>query len=86
MNFYSKLMPLPSGVYALVGEYPYRFDGNPDNCYDNEVGWTWRGAPATANMEWMGGFDLDGFSATQGRFVLGRHDLSIRTTRTRRGR
>jgi hypothetical protein len=52
--FYSELMPIPYGTYALVGEFPYRFDGNPDNCYDQTYGWTWNGAPATAQMEWMG--------------------------------
>jgi hypothetical protein len=75
---YSELMPIPYGTYALVGEFPYRFDGNPDNCYDQAYGWTWNGAPATAQMEWMGGFDQGGYRGSQGRFVLGRHSLSIR--------
>lgn len=75
--FYSELMPIPYGAYALVGEYPYRFHGNPDDCYDQKYGWTWRNAPATAQMQWMGGYDHGGFSASQGRLVLGRHDLSL---------
>jgi hypothetical protein len=77
--FYSKLMPIPYGVYALVKEYPYDFDGNPDNCYDEKYGHTWRGAPATAQMKWMGGFALDGQSVQEGStpFVLGKHSLSV---------
>jgi hypothetical protein len=74
-NFYSKLMPIPYGVYALVGAYPYRFDGNPDTCYDNRVGYTWRGSPASAHMQGEGRFNLDGFTGDGGRFVLGKHSL-----------
>jgi hypothetical protein len=79
--FYSELMPIPYGVYALVPKYPYNFDGNPDHCYDQKYGWTWQGAPATAQMTWTGGFDLDGESAQEGStpFVLGKHSLSVKS-------
>jgi hypothetical protein len=79
--FYSQLMPIPYGVYALVVEYPRSFDGNPDHCYDQKYGWTWQGAPATAQMSWKGGFDLDGWSAQEGSttFVLGKHSLSVKS-------
>jgi hypothetical protein len=70
--FSSQIMPVAYGVYALVG------DDNPDTCRDALYGYTWRGAPQSAQMEWQGGYDLDGYKNDRGRFILGQHELSIR--------
>jgi hypothetical protein len=70
--FSSQIMPVAYGVYALVG------NDDPETCRDAEVGHTWRGAPASAQMEWLGGYDLDGYKNNRGRFILGQHSLSIR--------
>lgn len=49
-----------------------------NSCRDALYGHTWRGAPTSAQMEWMGGYDLDGQQHQRARFILGRHSLSIR--------
>jgi hypothetical protein len=70
--FSSQVMPVAYGVYALVG------NDDPETCRDALYGHTWRGAPASAQMEWLGGYDLDGYKNERGRFILGQHSLSIR--------
>jgi hypothetical protein len=70
--FSSQIMPVAYGVYALVG------NDDPETCRDALYGHTWRGAPASAQMEWLGGYDLDGYKNDRGRFILGQHSLSIR--------
>jgi hypothetical protein len=70
--FSSELMPVGYEVYALVGS------DDPETCRDAVYGHTWRGAPASAQMEWMGGYDLFGEKHQQARFLLGLHHLSIR--------
>jgi hypothetical protein len=55
-------MPIPYGVYALIPFPPYTFTDNPDTCFDQKYGFTWKGAPATAQMKWAGGFNLDGYA------------------------
>jgi len=51
--FSSELLPIPYGVWNLEGT---GFNGNPDaeNCYTLAWGHTFRGAPETAKIEWMG--------------------------------
>jgi hypothetical protein len=90
--FYSELMPVAYGVYGLFtcrqllcgalrgSGHPPFVNPNADDCFDQRYGHIWRGAPATAQMVWRGGVDLDSYSADVGtadRFVLGRHTLSI---------
>jgi hypothetical protein len=67
-----ELMPVAYEVYALVGS------DDPETCRDALYGHTWRGAPASAQMEWMGGYDLFGEKHQQARFLIGKHHLSIR--------
>ena len=67
-----ELMPVVYEVYALVGS------DDPETCRDALYGHTWRGAPASAQMMWMGGYDLFGEKHQQARFLLGQHHLSIR--------
>jgi hypothetical protein len=70
--FSSQIMPVAYGVWGLVG------NDDPETCRDALYGHTWRGAPASAQMEWVGGYDLDGYKNDRGRFILGQHTLSIR--------
>jgi hypothetical protein len=70
--FSSQIVPVGYEVYALVGS------DDPETCRDAVYGHTWRGAPASAQMEWMGGYDLFGQKHQQARFLLGLHHLSIR--------
>lgn len=51
--FSSELLPIPYGVWALEGT---GFNGNPnaENCYTLAWGHTFRYAPETAKIEWMG--------------------------------
>jgi hypothetical protein len=70
--FSSELMPVAYGVYALVGS------DDPNTCRDAAYGHIWSGAPASAHMEWRGGYDLDGEKHQRARFVLGEHSLTIK--------
>ena len=70
--FSSELLPVGYEVYALVGS------DDPETCRDAVYGHTWRGAPASAQMEWMGGYDLFGEKHQRARFLLGLHSLRIR--------
>jgi hypothetical protein len=74
--FYSKLVPIPYGVYSLEAESP-SFDNSTYGCYDTSYYHTWRSAPDTAKFSWWGSFDRDGFSGRHpSQFILGRHELS----------
>ena len=65
----SQFMPVAYSVYALVG------NDDPETCRDAEVGHTWRGTPASAQMEWLGGYDLDGYRTTGARSSSGQHSV-----------
>jgi hypothetical protein len=68
--FSAALLPIPYGVHALVGS-----PDDPEKCRDLVYGYPWAGAPASVQMEWRGGYDLDGWKNDRGRFILGRHRL-----------
>lgn len=57
--FSSELMPIPYGVHYLSWT---GFNGRPtaDNCYTMAYGHTYRGAPDTAKLTWMGPFSFQG--------------------------
>ena len=74
--FSSQLLPIPYGVHDLEAT---GFNGNPsaENCYTLKYGHTYRGAPETAKLEWMGDFNFQ--EATGGfpsQFVLAVHSPS----------
>ena len=74
--FSSQLLPIPYGVHDLEGT---GFNGNPtaENCYTLNYGHTYRGAPETGKLEWMGDFN---FQEVRGglpsQFVLAVHSPS----------
>jgi hypothetical protein len=77
--FYSQLMPVPYGVHALEPAGLPPGSTEPDACRDALYGHTWRDAPPTAQLKWMGDFNQDGVrGGYPSQFVLGRYDLSIR--------
>lgn len=74
--FSSQLLPIPYGVHDLEAT---GFNPGPtaENCYTLSYGHTYRGAPETAKLEWMGEFDFQtihgGFPS---QFVLAVHSPS----------
>jgi hypothetical protein len=79
--FSTQLLPIPWGVYALEpGPSSLNPDLTPDGCSLSGYGQIFKGAPATAQLSWMGDFPRDKYDAgipTQ--FVLGTHDLHYHT-------
>lgn len=77
--FSSQLLPIPYGVHDLEGT-GFNADPTTDNCYTLSYGHTYRGAPETAKLEWMGEFD---FQTVHGnfpsRFVLAVHSPSAQS-------
>lgn len=77
--FGTQLLPIPYGVHYLEAT---GFNAGPtaDNCYTLSYGHTYRGAPETAKLEWMGEFDFQtrhgGFPSP---FVLAVHSPSAQS-------
>lgn len=77
--FSGQLLPIPYGVHDLEGT-GFNADPTTENCYTLKYGHTYRGAPETAKLEWMGEFDFQtvhgGFPS---RFVLAVHSPSLQS-------
>jgi hypothetical protein len=74
-TFSSELMPVPFGVYSLQRRDAKQVRLNSDTCHHN-YGFPWKGAAPSAQLPWMGNFDIDfyqGWWPTQ--LILGRHSL-----------
>lgn len=74
--FSSQLLPIPYGVHDLEGT-GFNAEPTAENCYTLNFGHTYRGAPETAKLQWMGDFDFQeargGFPSP---FVLAVHSPS----------
>ena len=77
--FSSQLLPIAYGVHDLQST-GYNASPTADNCYTLSYGHTYRGAPDTAKLEWMGEFD---FQTVHGNFpspfVLAVHSPSLQS-------
>jgi hypothetical protein len=62
--FSSQLLPIPYGVHLLEST-GFNAEPTTENCYTLNFGHTYRGAPETAKLQWMGDFE---FQETRGAF------------------
>jgi hypothetical protein len=71
-NFSAQLVPIAFGIYFLS---PTAYSSNPtaDDCFVMGYGKTFRGAPASAQLQWHGNYP-----GSADLWVLGQHDLSAR--------
>ncbi len=76
-GFSSALVPIAYGVYYL---YPTSFNEQPttDNCFYVARGFRFRGAPASAQMQWAAPYPQQSdYQADPNRWVLGLHEIPI---------